>query len=195
MAIITLPDHGLSNSAARRCKHWMKILTEVNPKISNGYAFQGNFANYGSTVEVAEGTWVMGYREDRAASGRLYSHNVTLYQVRSGALVEVDEWAIDGGDRGWVLHVRDKIHAYMTAPAEPDIDALLAEREQLLARLAEIDALLPEPEGTEMSTREAAQALGVSVRTVQRWAAQGKVDATKDTGGRWVITIVINRTA
>lgn len=195
MAIITLPDHELSNSAARRCKHWIKVLTGVNTELATGFAFLGNFARYGETVEVAEGTWVMGYKEDRAASGRLYSHNVTLWQVRNGALVEVNRWQISGGDRNWALHVRDKIHAYMTAKPEPDIDALLAERERLLARIAEIDALLPEPEGTEMSTREAAQALGVSVRTVQRWAAQGKIDATKDTGGRWVITIVINRTA
>jgi len=113
MPIITLPDHGLSNSAARRSRYWMKILAGIDLAASNGYAFRGAWADYGSTVEVAEGTWVMGYREDRAASGRLYSHNVTLYQVRGGALVEVDEWAIDGGDRGWALHVRDKIHAYM----------------------------------------------------------------------------------
>ncbi|MFI6793696.1 helix-turn-helix domain-containing protein [Nonomuraea sp. NPDC050383] len=72
-----------------------------------------------------------------------------------------------------------------------DVDALLAEREQLLARIAEIDALLPEPEGTEATTREAAAVLGVSVRTVQRWAAQGKVQATKNDQGHWVITITI----
>jgi hypothetical protein len=71
-----------------------------------------------------------------------------------------------------------------------DTDALTAEREQLLARVAEIDALLPEPEGTEVDTRQAAQALGVSVRTVQRWAAQGRVQAHKD-NGRWIITITI----
>jgi excisionase family DNA binding protein len=73
----------------------------------------------------------------------------------------------------------------------PDVDALLAERERLLARLAEIDAQLPEPEGTQASTREAAAALGVSVRTVQRWAAAGKVEARKDDKGRWVITITV----
>jgi len=73
----------------------------------------------------------------------------------------------------------------------PNMDALAAEREALLARLAEIDALLPEPEGTEMSTQEAAVALGVSVRTVQRWATTGKVAATKNDAGRWIITITL----
>jgi Trp operon repressor len=74
-----------------------------------------------------------------------------------------------------------------------DVDALLAEREQLLARIAEIDAMLPEPEEAEaeVSAREAAAALGVSVRTVQRWAAQGKVEAAKNEQGHWVITITI----
>lgn len=39
-----------------------------------------------------------------------------------------------------------------------------------------------------VTTREAAAALGVSLRTVQRRAQQGKLTATK-TGGRWAITL------
>jgi excisionase family DNA binding protein len=108
---------------------------------------------------------------------------------------------IDAGD-DVIVEVRDIPRATLSLEREQDyeivgettnvdVDALLAEREALLARLAEIDALLPEPEGTEATTREAAQALGVSVRTVQRWAAQGKVEARKDDQGRWVITITL----
>lgn len=89
----------------------------------------------------------------------------------------------------------DTQHPHMTVevigqdePADAT-DALLAERERLLARIAEIDAILPEPEGTEVTTRQAAAALGVSVRTVQRWAQTGKVEATKTGTGAWVITI------
>lgn len=94
---------------------------------------------------------------------------------------------------GWEQRIEEAERAARAAaakPAEPSAEELLAERERLLARLAEIDALLPEPEGTTVGTREAAQILGVSVRTVQRWAAAGKVSATKD-NGRWVITITI----
>lgn len=40
----------------------------------------------------------------------------------------------------------------------------------------------------QVTTREAAIALGVSVRTVQRRAQRGQLDATK-VGGRWVITL------
>lgn len=111
---------------------------------------------------------------------------------------------INAGD-DVVVEIRDIPRATLKLERESDyeivgetsnvnVDALLAEREQLLARLAEIDALLPEPEGTEATTREAAAALGVSVRTVQRWAAQGKVDARKDEQGRWVVTITIAQT-
>lgn len=39
-----------------------------------------------------------------------------------------------------------------------------------------------------VTTREIAQARRVSVRTVQRWAAQGKLPAVK-VAGRWVITV------
>lgn len=72
-----------------------------------------------------------------------------------------------------------------------DIDELMAERERLLERVAQIDAKLPEPTGATMSTREAAVALGVSVRTVQRWARAGKVDAKKNDEGKWEITITV----
>jgi excisionase family DNA binding protein len=104
---------------------------------------------------------------------------------------------------GTILEVRDLPRAAVEAEDQdgvtivgeqgPDVDALLAERERLLVRLAEIDEQLPEPEGTEATTREAAAALGVSVRTVQRWAAKGKVAATKDDHGRWVITITVGK--
>lgn len=41
---------------------------------------------------------------------------------------------------------------------------------------------------TTITTREAAQALGISLRTAQRYAQTGKLDAVK-VAGRWVISI------
>ncbi|MGC5012996.1 helix-turn-helix domain-containing protein [Streptosporangium sp. DT93] len=41
----------------------------------------------------------------------------------------------------------------------------------------------------QVTTREAAAALNVSLRTAQRWAKTGKLAATKDAAGRWVITL------
>jgi hypothetical protein len=139
MAIIKLPDHNLSNSAARRSKHWMKILTRVNTAASNGYAFEGQFANFEATIEVGEGTWVMSYIEDVRGSGYMDGRDVTLYQVRDGALSEIESWRLDG-KAGWALQCRDAIAAHLTAP-KTDLDELRAERARLVARIAEIDAL------------------------------------------------------
>jgi hypothetical protein len=154
MPIITLPDHQLSRSAASRSTKWMKILTGVDASLADGYAFLGAFANHGDTVEVADNAWVLGYIADVRSSGRLDGRNVTLYQVRGGALAEVDAWYLDAS-KGWALKVRDEIAALMAAPAPaPSTDALLAERAQLLARLAEIDELLPGIPGPAVQVRE-----------------------------------------
>lgn len=194
--IVTLPDNGLTSiSQENRCKHWIKVLTGVDKSQSSGFAFQGDFARFEDTVELTEGAWLMSFVEDRSGAGRLRSIAVTLYQVRDGEIATVETWEL-GPQGGWALHVRDKIADHMAAtsqPSVPSVDELLAEREALLARIAEIDTMLPEPEGTEVNTRQAASALGVSVRTVQRWAAAGKVTAVKDDAGRWVITITITQ--
>ncbi|GAA3027547.1 helix-turn-helix domain-containing protein [Streptosporangium longisporum] len=39
-----------------------------------------------------------------------------------------------------------------------------------------------------LTTKEAASALNISLRTAQRWAATGKLAAVKE-GGRWAITL------
>lgn len=148
--------------------------------------------------------WVAG-REIARRPGRDYSvklgENVVILEggfPGSGGSMKYP--ALEARD-GTILEVRDLPRSAVEAE-DPDgitivdvraleVDALLAERERLLARLAEIDAQLPEPEGTEATTRQAAQVLGVSVRTVQRWAKEGKVDACKNDRGHWVITITV----
>lgn len=42
---------------------------------------------------------------------------------------------------------------------------------------------------TTTTTAQAATKLGVSIRTIQRRCAAGKLTATKDTRGRWIITL------
>jgi len=49
--------------------------------------------------------------------------------------------------------------------------------------------LLTAPQVRQMATREAARVLGVSVRTVRRWAAAGKLVAAKNARGHWIITL------
>lgn len=41
----------------------------------------------------------------------------------------------------------------------------------------------------ELTAAQAAQELGVSIRTVRRWAATGKITARKNARGHWVITL------
>src|SRR5690554_5118355 len=41
----------------------------------------------------------------------------------------------------------------------------------------------------ELTTTQAAQELGVSIRTVRRWAATGKINARKNDRGHWTITL------
>lgn len=138
-------------------------------------------------------------RPGRDAPVRLAANVVVVEGTLPGSGGSMRYPNVDAG-QAVVVEVRDLPRAALSVEREDsyeivgekvDVDALLAERERLLARVAEIDALLPEPEGTEVTTREAAAALGVSVRTVQRWAKDGKVDAHKNETGRWVVTITI----
>jgi len=41
----------------------------------------------------------------------------------------------------------------------------------------------------ELTTTQAAQELGVTARTVRRWAAAGKITARKNDRGHWIITL------
>lgn len=151
---------------------------------------------YGQTLYFAGRE--IAHRPSRDSSVRL-GHGVIViaggFDSRGGS---VKNPRLDTKD-GTILEIRDipAGHADLqddgvtVISQDVDTDTLTAEREQLLARIAEIDALLPAPEGAQVGTEQAAQALGVSVRTVQRWAAQGKVEAAKDEVGHWVITITI----
>jgi|SRR5690554_361783 len=50
------------------------------------------------------------------------------------------------------------------------------------------DGIAPPPATVELTAAEAAAKLGVSVRTIQRRAQRGQLDARKDERGRWIIT-------
>lgn len=114
--IVALPPHGLSNAAAGRSKHWIKKLSGVNTKLTDGFAFEGDFVSFGGTVEVPEGTFFLSYIEYCRGSGRLDGRTVTLYQASNDALHVVKGWDLDGS-AGWALHVRDEVATMMGAVA------------------------------------------------------------------------------
>jgi hypothetical protein len=128
MVIVELPGHGLSNSAAARSKHWIKRLERVDPAKSDGYAFEGVFAKFGATVEVAEGTWYLAYIEDVAGSGRLRGRRVALYRVTAEGVDEVKHWGLDSRP-GWALKVRDEIAGILAASVAQDAEGGLPEDE------------------------------------------------------------------
>lgn len=113
--IVGLPGHGLSTSAARRSKWWIKQLVTVDVSKSDGWAFVGYPNAFGATVEVPEGAWFLSYVEDVASTGRLRGRAVTLYQVDGGELVQVQSWGLDAA-RGWALKVRDQIAGLVNTP-------------------------------------------------------------------------------
>lgn len=142
MHIIELPDHQLSNSAARRTKFWIKQLAGVDRTKQDGYAFEGEFRRFEETVEVPTGTAFLAYIEDARASGRVDGRYVDLYVVTpDGKLDKARHWYLDAG-RGWALKIRDEIadlldatvaEEAVQAPQHQPVDpaAALAAREEM----------------------------------------------------------------
>lgn len=94
--------------------------------------------------------------------------NSKAYKLLSGAKVYWEDGQIRTNLR--------RNAEYARLDADTLIDALLAGIASAVA-------------ATEITARQAAEKLDVSVRTVQRHAKQGKLTARKDDRGRWVITL------
>jgi len=124
--IVTLHEGPLSNSErGRGAKAWIKELTGIDVDKSDGYAFIGTFAGFGSTVEAQAGTHYLTYQDVVTGRGTLVNRRVKLYRVDVAGLVLAGEWDA-GAAGGWALRVRDRIAAAMAAPTE-DADALRAQ--------------------------------------------------------------------
>lgn len=137
MTLVRIPQ--IASKAGRQ---WFKALDRVDTSQTNGYAFKGRFLaqEAGVREELSPGTFVLGYGENKARSGKSHGVFIHLYQVTdSSGLTEVSIWDLST-HKGWALEVRDKIAEYVNV--EYDLDQLQAEREQILERLQEIDRLL-----------------------------------------------------
>ncbi len=161
MPILELPDHELSNSAARRTKHWIKQLTGVDTTKQDGFAFEGQFRDFEETVEVPVGAMFLSYIEDTRGSGRVDGRFVTLWVAREENLEVVQTWTLDAG-RGWALKIRDQVAHHLAAAASepaatealawvPDVPTVRQMRDtaqtvqrQLDGRFADLDAHLDE---------------------------------------------------
>ncbi|MFC6022985.1 hypothetical protein ACFP2T_43400 [Plantactinospora solaniradicis] len=123
MAIVELPDHGLSAGKAARGKHWIKQLDRVNRTVQTGYAFEGTFKKWNETVEVPEGTWFLTFIEDLTGSGRVRDQTVALWRVQNGELTADLRWELDGSP-GWALKVRDPIADRLEGDDHPELPSV-----------------------------------------------------------------------
>ena len=94
-----------------------------------------------------------------------------------------------------------KAGALMTARVWYDVEA--GELRHTIRRVAEnarieyvadtlidnLTAAIRRAGARELTAAQAAQELGVSIRTVRRWAVTGKINARKDARGHWVIIL------
>lgn len=139
-AIVRLPEDPYTSVSSRtRSKHWIKSIEKIDRNQSSGYAFIGTFSNFNATVELPIGRYLLSYAEDFSGAGRLRGRTVRLYQVKDEGISEIEAWDL-GPESGWALQVRDVIADIMESAS--DSAQLRAERERLIARLAEIDAAL-----------------------------------------------------
>ena len=122
-------------------KQWIKRLDSVDTSKSDGYAFAGSFERFGETVEITADTWYLVFGTDQTRSGHVTQQRVDLYRASAttGDVEQIGTWDL-GRAPGWALRCRDEIAAILAGP--PSAESLRAEREQLLARVAEIDGLL-----------------------------------------------------
>jgi len=102
--IVDLPDYFDS-----RHKNWIKEVTGVDVTKSNGYAFQGNFLQVGSTVELPVGTILMYYYG--SGSVKNYTVEVRVRRVTPDGLEDtgISTSRDNRKSRGWALDVRDKV--------------------------------------------------------------------------------------
>jgi hypothetical protein len=112
------------------------------------------------------------YKTGNISSGQLDGDGISNAETRNllGILHDI---YYDVNAKGWAI----------PAGARAISDGDMADRIKgaVAARIA--------PKTIEASARDAAVALGVSVRTVQRRAAAGTLTARKDDRGYWVITL------
>lgn len=90
-----------------RHKNWIKVLTGVDREKSDGYAFQGDFARPGSTVELPVGTLLLYYYGD--GSVKNYTVEVRVVRVTQNGLEStgIGTSRANWKTGGWALDIRD----------------------------------------------------------------------------------------
>jgi len=95
----------------RRFKQWVKVVTEVDTTIPNGYAFRGTFIGFNRKAELPVGTFLLYFGME--GSRRFQRPCVALREVTHDGLETLYER--DRLDLAWALDVRDDIAAIIAA--------------------------------------------------------------------------------
>lgn len=119
-----------------RRRGWGKVVTSVDSGKTNGYAFEGTFLQDGE-CDLPIGTVVV-----EMVPGGSIQNSRKMFRA---ATVRAEGVGLEDAplyEREQFLSFRDYVAELVAEGAPVDREALQAERERLLARIAEIDALL-----------------------------------------------------
>ncbi len=126
-----------NETASGRRQGWTKLVTDVDPEGRNGYSFAGDFLRGGAEHDLPVGGIVIQCNPEGSAKNG-WKSGVCLRVQDDGTLLRLHEETYDWRDD--FLSFRDLVISALTA--EPGHEKLRAERDRLMARIAEIDALL-----------------------------------------------------
>jgi len=100
-----------------RHKNWAKIVTNVDPSLSSGWAFEGDFIATGGIQDVPIGSILLIYGERGSRS----NPNSEAKVVRVNADATLSELAAAKG-RAWARTLRDPISELLAEQAEVPIE-------------------------------------------------------------------------
>ena len=87
-----------------RRKHWAKVVYEVDPAKSSGWAFVGDFVNDGGIQDVPAGSVLLAYGE---TGSRTNPHpEVRVYSVNPDATISIEG---EASGRAWARTIRDTV--------------------------------------------------------------------------------------
>lgn len=93
-----------------RRKHWAKVVFEVDPTKSSGWAFVGDFINDGGIQDVPAGGVVLVYGE---SGSRTNPHpQVQVYSVNPDATLTLET---EASGRAWARTIRDTVERLLSS--------------------------------------------------------------------------------
>lgn len=93
-----------------RRKHWAKVVYDVDPTKSSGWAFVGDFINDGGIQDVPAGSVLLAYGE---TGSRTNPHpEVKVYTVNPDATISMEG---EASGRAWARTIRDTVERLLEA--------------------------------------------------------------------------------